>query len=86
MTRAYKIVPMLLSCVLLGACAGGVDCTKPQAYQQARPGTHVEVPAGLNPLPADREVTVPQASPGAPPPPGDCLDSPPTLRTTASES
>ncbi|MGB5246005.1 MAG: hypothetical protein WBM54_10425 [Woeseia sp.] len=86
MTGRLNIIGAILCCGLLGACADTIECTKPKVYQQAVPGTHVEVPEGLDPLQAEREVIVPQASPDAPGPIGDCLDSPPTLRTGSSDS
>lgn len=86
MTRSIMTISTVLCCALLGACAGTEDCSKPQLYKQAASGKHIEVPDGLNPLPADREVTVPKASPQAPPPTGNCLDSPPTLRTGSTDS
>ena len=71
-----------LACLALTGCASAIDaCQKPKVYQQAKLGKKVETPAGLDPLPEEREMSIPNASPQAPPPPGECIDMPPTLRT-----
>jgi uncharacterized lipoprotein len=72
------IVPLM---TMLAACGGTEECNAPRIYQEAVPGKRVEVPEGLDSLAAGRELTIPEASPQAPPPPGSCLDAPPTLST-----
>ncbi|MDZ7643845.1 MAG: hypothetical protein U5K76_06240 [Woeseiaceae bacterium] len=74
-----------LAALLLGACSGTPDCLEPRVYQQAVAGKRIEAPEGLDSLPAEREMTIPQASPQAPPPPGECIDAPPTLRTDSDD-
>ncbi|MEX0709158.1 MAG: hypothetical protein WD078_14430 [Woeseia sp.] len=75
----------ILTALLLGACGGMPDCQKPQIYQEAVPGKRIELLEGMDNLSADRELTIPKASPDAPPPPGECLDAPPTMRTASDE-
>ncbi len=75
----------ILTSLLLGACGGMPDCQKPQVYQEAVPGKRIELLEGMDNLSADRELTIPKASPDAPPPPGECIDAPPTLRTESDE-
>ena len=75
----------IMTALLLGACGGMPDCQKPRLYQQAVPGKRIELLEGMDNLSADRELTIPEASPDAPPPPGECIDAPPTLRTESDE-
>lgn len=75
----------ILTALLLGACGSTLDCQKPQLYQEAVPGKRIELLEGMDNLSADRELTIPEASPDAPPPPGECLDAPPTMRTATDE-
>lgn len=82
--RASALV-LALAAVGIGGCAETAQCNKPKTYQQAKVGKHVEIPEGLDALNEDKELTIPKASPQAPPPPGACLDMPPTLRTDSSE-
>ena len=86
MTRRTNIIGLVACTLLLGACAETMECSKPKLYQQAVAGKRVEVPDGLDSLTPEKELPVPKASPQAPPPPGACLDAPPTLRTGSSES
>jgi hypothetical protein len=79
------VLVLLLLASALGACGSTPDCDKPRVYQEAVPGKRVEVLEGMDPLPAERELTIPKASPDAPPPPGDCLDAPPTLNTNTGD-
>lgn len=76
---------LLMSLLLIGACGSAQKCAKPRAYQEAVPGQRIETLDGMDPLPAEQEMSIPSASPDAPPPPGDCIDSPPTLRTGGDE-
>lgn len=75
----------ILTALLLGACGGMPDCQKPQLYQEAVPGKRIELLDGMDNLSADRELKIPEASLDAPPPPGECLDAPPTMRTASDE-
>lgn len=86
MKQQALITATLAATVLLSACGGTatVECDEQQLYQSAVPGNRIEVPEGLDALAANRELTVPKASPQAPPPPGTCLDAPPTLSTSSS--
>ncbi len=77
---------LALAALGLGACAETAECNKPQFYQRAAVGKQIEIPEGLDPLPKDKELTIPKASPQAPPPPGACIDMPPTLRTGSSDT
>ncbi len=86
MTRRMNAFLIIGGSLLLGACADTIECNKPKLYQQAVAGKRVEVPEGMDPLVAEKELPVPKASPQAPPPPGTCLDAPPTLRTDSSKS
>ena len=80
------ILLLTIAASLLSACGGTPECSEPRLYQEAVPGKRIEVPDGLSALEADRELTIPSASPQAPPPPGECLDAPPTLRTGSSDN
>lgn len=87
MRTRTNIFLLLTACGVIGACSASEVCDEePRLYQQARAGTHVQIPEGLDPLEPEREVPIPKASPNAPPPPGRCLDAPPTLRTGSSDS
>jgi len=81
-----NVLPIaLLSTLLLAGC-GGMRCQDPGYYQAAQPGKRIEMLDGMDPLPTAQEMTIPQASPDAPPPPGECIDAPPTLRTGGSDN
>lgn len=86
MRQQALILASLAATVLLSACGGTktVECDERRLYQDAVAGKRIEAPEGLDTLAADREMTVPKASPQAPPPPGTCLDAPPTLSTDSS--
>jgi len=88
MTRRTKtgLIFAALAPLALGACAETIECNKPKVYQQAQVGKKVEAPEGLDSLPEERELTIPNASPQAPPPPGACLDMPPTLQTGGDDA
>lgn len=86
MSRRLTNVLLLPAMLLLAACGGGQVCDEVRVYQEAQAGKHIESPDGLDPLPSDRELSVPKASPQAPKPPGTCIDAPPTLRTGSSDS
>jgi uncharacterized lipoprotein len=83
------IMGLLTAAVLASACGGGagtIECDERRLYQDAVAGKRIEVPEGLDSLSTDRELTVPVASPQAPPPPGTCLDAPPTLSTSSGNN
>lgn len=86
MIGRINIIGLAACAVLLGACAETIQCSKPKVYQQAVAGKHVESPDGLDELTPEKELPVPKASPQAPPPPGACIEAPPTMRTGSSES
>lgn len=75
----------LMSMLWLAGCGGTPGCEEPGLYKEAVRGKRIEVLDGMDPLPVDGEMTIPEASPDAPPPPGRCIDSPPTLRTGGDE-
>lgn len=84
MSARLSITGILTTTLLLAGCGGMAECDKPRVYQQAARGKHIETPDGMDPLPSEREMTIPEASPQAPPPPGQCIDAPPTLSTEVS--
>lgn len=86
MRRILTAPLALLTLGVLAGCSTLEECNDPRLYQQAQAGKKIETPEGLDPLPPERELSIPQASPQAPPPPGACLDMPPTLRTGSSDS
>lgn len=71
----------LMSMLWLTGCGGTPECDEPGPYMEAKRGKRIELLDGMDPLPTDQEMTIPEASPDSPPPPGRCIDSPPTLRT-----
>lgn len=86
MRISRTIVPAMALLVLAG-CGGGSVCEKPKAYQQSQLGKRVEAPDGLDPLRSDREMTIPEASPRDPRPPGaPCLELPPSFGTVQGPS
>ena len=89
MKQRLLITVSIVVAALVSACGGDggvIECDERRLYQDAVAGQRIEVPEDLDTLAADRELTVPAASPQAPPPPGTCLDAPPTLRTDSSDN
>lgn len=84
MMHQALILSLAIAASLLSACGGTPECSETRLYQEAVPGKRIEVPDGLSALDARRELSIPSASPQAPPPPGECVDAPPTLRTGSS--
>lgn len=83
MNKLLKMAMPLLAGLLLGACGGSSVCEKPKLYQQSQLGKRIEVPEGLDPLQASREMTIPEASPRDPRPTGaPCLELPPSFGAT----
>ncbi len=81
-----RIALLVATATLITACGGSQTCDKPQIYESARPGQKIEVPEGLDPLPTDNEVPIPQASRKNERAEGDpCLDYPPVLRTSSDD-
>lgn len=83
--KRYALTLLFAGSVLAG-CGGAETCADGQLYQQAVAGKRIEAPEGLDSLPPGRELTIPNASPQAPPPPGTCIDAPPTMRTGSSDN
>lgn len=84
--KAMKVSVITTIALLSAGCGGTPECREPQRYQQARLGQPIEVPEGLDPLDAGREMTIPEASPR--PPRGTdapCLEYPPTLNVGEPE-
>jgi uncharacterized lipoprotein len=82
MMTLQKMTMPVMAALLLGACGGTSVCDKPKLYQQSQLGKRIEVPEGLSPLQAGREMTIPDASPRDPRPAGaPCLEMPPTFTT-----
>ena len=69
-----------------GACTSVETCEELEFYEYAEEGKRIEAPDDLDNLAANRELTIPEASPR---PPRDrsagCLDRPPTLRVDSPE-
>jgi hypothetical protein len=80
-----RLILALLALAGLAACGGRsvtVDCDGAQYYQRYVDGNRVVAPQGLDPLDEFAEMPIPKADPeAAPPPPGRCLDMPPTVGT-----
>jgi hypothetical protein len=69
----------------LSAC-GGMDltCDEVQYYQLSEERKRVVAPEGLDDLDPLRELTLPEASPREPRPPGsECFDRPPGIKLEA---
>ncbi|HZD52227.1 MAG TPA: hypothetical protein VE175_04215 [Woeseiaceae bacterium] len=67
--------------VFLSGCGGTPACMETQPYQRSRLGKHIESPEGLDSLDAQREMTIPEASPRPPRAANaPCLELPPTFR------
>lgn len=69
----------LITALLMGGCGGNDACEKPEPYQLSYEGQRISVPEGLDPLSADEELKIPDASPqpaGAQVTP--CLELPPS--------
>jgi uncharacterized lipoprotein len=80
MMKTVKLTVPVAAALLLGACGGTPVCEKPQLYQQSQLGKRIEVPEGLDPLQASREMTIPEPSPRDPRPAGaPCLEMPPNF-------
>ena len=73
---------LILALLALAGLAVTVDCDGAQYYQRYVDGNRVVAPQGLDPLDEFAEMPIPKADPeAAPPPPGRCLDMPPTVGT-----
>jgi hypothetical protein len=82
MSRLFAIVALGAS---LAACGGNdfkeEDCIAGLKYQNRAVAKRVVVPDGLDPLDDLREMPIPKADPeAASPPPGQCVDAPPSIR------
>jgi hypothetical protein len=77
---------MLAAASIVGACGGTPECQQQHLYKEAVPGKRIEPLEGMDALPPEIEMEIPKASPNAPPPPGECLDAPPIMRTGAKSS
>ncbi|MDH4049833.1 MAG: hypothetical protein OEW68_16845 [Gammaproteobacteria bacterium] len=79
----FRNALFLAAAALVAGCGGNDACEKPQAYQASFEGKRIDVPEGLDPLMAGRELTIPDASPQDPPAEGaPCLEIPPAYRST----
>ena len=70
----------------LSACGGAknLTCDEVQKYQLSEQSKRVEAPEGLDDLDPLREMTLPEASPREPRPPGsECFDRPPAIKLEA---
>ena len=74
-------IAVIVAVGCLSACSGIETCEELEFYEYAEPGKRIEAPDDLDNPAADRELTIPDASPR---PPRDrsagCMDRPPTLR------
>ena len=84
-----NVVRLALSGLLLatlGACGGSknLTCDKVQYYLLSEERKRVVAPEGLDDLDPLRELTLPEASPREPRPPGsECFDRPPGIKLEA---
>lgn len=64
----------------LSACAGNPECETEGRYQSSQSGRRIQAPQGLDELEANKELTIPRASPREPnQDTGRCLEYPPGL-------
>jgi len=78
-----RIVVCVAVAAFLTGCGGNDACEKPQPYQASYEGHRIDVPEGLDPLMASRELKIPDASPQDLPAEGSpCLELPPAYRST----
>lgn len=81
MMKVLQVSVIATMVVLLSGCGGTQACRDTQPYERSRPGRHVEVPEGLDPLNSQRELTIPEPSPRPPRAANSpCLEVPPTFR------
>ncbi len=80
--KQLKVTGLVLVPFILGACGASSVCEEPRRYQTSEPGKRIEAPDGLDSLQAQRELTIPDASPRPPRPEGSpCLETPPVFRS-----
>jgi len=64
----------------ISACSSVETCEEPEFYEYAEGGKRIEAPDDLDNLAANKELTIPEASPRQPRDRSEgCLDRPPTL-------
>ncbi|MDR2214726.1 MAG: hypothetical protein LBE59_02670 [Nevskiaceae bacterium] len=78
----FRIAALSAAFLLAAGCktlAGGQNCSKPQAYENAEERPPLQVPPGLQGLDTRRAVNIPALNePVVPRQPGDpCVDDPP---------
>jgi uncharacterized lipoprotein len=84
--NVVKLALFGLLLATLSACSGSknLTCDEVQYYQLSEEHKRVEAPEGLDELDPLREMTLPEASPREPRPPGsECFDRPPGIKLEA---
>ena len=84
--RLLKVLALISTLFAMAACSTAPNCEELARYELAEGGKRIDAPDDLSSLPADKEMSIPEASPR---PPRErtaaCLDRPPTLRINDEE-